>query len=229
MTFSASRAFGIKLCTILTFSIPLAGCGGDEGDEANAAGSGGSSGSSGSGGTSGGGSFVEVWDFSANTEGFVPGFSSPDATLKDLATVEHDAAEGDPDPGSLAVTIPFSAPEEKVTIALNFPAATDMSGKTLTAKVRLDSGFGTDPMNPGGAKLYAKTTAAYVYADGGWLNLDVPGVWQTLTLTLDSPEGYLAEGAWTPAEVLEIGVEFAANVAGTWETGSFHVDTIGYK
>lgn len=223
MTFSTSRTFGIKLLSILTLSFPLAGCGSDEGDD------GGTAGTSGTGGTNGGGSFVEVWDFSADTEGFVPGFSSPDATLKDMALVTHDAAEGDPAPGSLAVTIPFSAPEEKVTIALNFPAAIDMSGRTLTARVRLDSGFGTDPMVPGGAKLYAKTTAAYVYADGGWLNQDMPGVWNTLTLTLDSPEGYLAEGAWTPSEVLEIGVEFAANTGGTWETGNFHVDTIGYK
>lgn len=214
MTFSTSRTFGIGLLSSLTLSLPLAGCGGDEGDDSNAAGS---------------GSFVEVWDFSADTEGFVPGFSSPDATLKDMATVEHDATEGDPQPGSLSVAIPFSAPEEKVTIALNFPAAVDMSGKKLSAKVRLDAGFGTDPMVPGGAKLYAKTTTAYVYADGGWLNLDAPGVFQTLTLTLDKPEGYLAEGAWTPSEVLEIGIEFAANSGGTWERGSFHLDTIGYK
>lgn len=216
MTFSTST-FALKILTVLSLSLPLTGCGGDEGDD-----------SAGSGGSSGG-SFIEVWDFSDGTEGFIPGFSSPDATLKDAALVEHDAADGEPDPGSLSVTIPFSAPEEKVTVALNFPAAIDMSGKVLTAKVRLDSGFGTDPMVPGGVKLYAKTTSAYVYADGGWLNLDVPGTWQTLTLTLDSPEGYLAEGEWTPAEVLEIGVEFAANMGGTWETGEFHVDTIGYK
>ena len=223
MTFSTSRTFGIKLLSILALSFPLAGCGSDEGDDA------GTAGTSGTGGTNGGGSFVEVWDFSADTEGFVPGFSSPDATLKDMALITHDAAEGDPAPGSLAVTIPFSAPEEKVTIALNFATAIDMSGRKLTARVRFDSGFGTDPMVPGGAKLYAKTTSAYVYADGGWLNQDMPGVWNTLTLTLDSPEGYLAEGAWTPSEVLEIGIEFAANTGGTWETGNFHVDTIGYK
>ena len=216
MTFSTSRTFGIKLLSILTLSFPLAGCGSDEGDDGGAGGS-------------GGGTFIQVWDFAADTEGFVPGFSSPDATLKDRATVAHDAADGEPDPGSLSVTIPFSAPEEKVTVALNFMEAVDMSGKVLTAKVRLDSGFGTDPMVPGGAKLYAKTTTAYVYADGGWLNQDMPGVWNTLTLTLDSPEGYLAEGAWTPSEVLEIGVEFAANTGGTWETGNFHLDTIGYK
>jgi hypothetical protein len=213
-----------------------------------------SSGATGGGttGSTGGGPADEAtmrWDFSDGAQGWAFNFADM-AASEDLGantTVVHDTDDdADPNsssPGSLLVTIPFTEVDERVGIAINVGLAIDEMGepidltdKTLHASVKLVEGFGTNVEVPGGAKLYVKAGPDYALANHGWTNMETVGRWVSVTLDVSNPAGHVdpvdenKDDPYDPADVREIGVEFAASDVdtGTWTTAVLRIDDVWY-
>jgi hypothetical protein len=197
-------------------------------DSGGASGKGGASGASGAaGGGNTGGTLVygPVWTFDDDVQGFAVGYSEPPALGVD-SSATHSTAEGEPDDGSVEVTIPFDGPDQTVELGVTLPAPFDFTGKTLAARVRLDSGFFGNTPEPGGVKIFVKTGDAFAYADGAWSDL-VPGEWITAVFDLDSPD---YDGGIDPRDVRELGVAFKSTSApdAGWTTATLYVDTVGW-
>lgn len=206
------------------------GTGGSAGSTGGSAGSGGSSGSAGSGGTAGQ-SFTRVWNFAADVEGWTTVYSEPISVRIDPTHVTDD---GSPEPGSLGlVSIPFSAREQKLQVGVELAAPVDLTGKVVTAKVKLVSGLTASAQEPAGAKLYTKSSQGFVWADGGWTNL-VPGEWVTVKYDPAASSFFIDTandaGAYNPAQVRQIGLELGTGSSATnaWTTGTIRIDTVGY-
>ena len=202
------------------------GTGGATGGSGGSTSTGGSStGGSSSGGT---GSQATRWTFDNDLQDWTVSYSEP-ASIAGMTAASWDAAAGDPANGSAKLDIAFSATSQKLDFSIALSSA-NLSGKTLTARVRLDSGLSGDTSNPGGAKLYVKSGSNYVYADGGWNNMDSSKGWVTLTLSVTSPSGFVQNPAqYMPSDIREIGIEFATGSSGSsYSTGHVHVDTVGY-
>jgi hypothetical protein len=122
-------------------------------------------------------------------------------------------------------------------VGVNTNAAIDLTGKTVTAKIRLDSGLSCGGFS-GGAKLYVKWVSGtnWYYADSGWVNLTVSTTtFQTLTFNGSgaNPTGYVdPAGTYDPTAIREVGV----NVSTTGDTTAvcsnsaavFHIDSVTY-
>ena len=86
----------------------------------------------------------------------------------------RDAAVGDPQPGSLKLTLQLTTGTQSANVALNYAMGINLTGKTVRAQVRVEPG--TTAMT---AKFYIKTSMTYYYADGGQVNLDNPQITYT--------------------------------------------------
>jgi hypothetical protein len=184
---------------------------------------GGRAGGGASGSGTGGAATGEGWTFDTDMEEgpqWVASYSSP-ATLAAASDVSHDATEGNPGPGSLRIVIPFAAtqaggPEgnQKIHVGASVGTASadetalDLTGKTVRARFKLVEGLTTDTTNPGGAKLYVKSGEDFVWADGGWTNIETLN-WMALTINVSSPL-YQAPG-FDPTDIREIGIEIATS------------------
>lgn len=170
---------------------------------------------------------MPIATFDTDLQGLAFLFSSPGALLA-ASTATFDGTVGQPDPGSALLTIPFvpnadsANSNEQIDFGINF-AAMNLSGKTLTARVRLDSGLGAG----GAAKLILKSGSNFFYADGGFQNLTAGGDWVTLSMSLDAP-AFMAPG-YTPTQIVQVAVEIQANGAAAFTTATVHIDTIGYQ
>jgi hypothetical protein len=207
------------------------GTGGSAG-KGGAGGKGGTGGTAGTAGAAGSGNtgnvplaYGPVWTFDDDVQSFRIGFAEP-ATLGDDSSATHSSAEGEPDDGSVELTIPFDGPDQTVEVGVTLPAAFDLTSKTLAARVRLDSGFFGVTPEPGGAKLFVKTGSSFTYADGAWSDL-VPGEWVTVVFDLDDPD--FDEG-FDPRDVVELGVTFKSTSAADagWTTATLYLDTVGW-
>jgi hypothetical protein len=204
----------------------------DPGEGSGATGSGGS-GSGGSGGSSGTSSTPPVaqFKFDADEEGWAvltgDGASEP-ATLQETTTVEHAADEGNPDPGSLKVTVPFDGALQSVGVVIMppDPESWDYTGKKLSFKVMLESGLTEDAMNPGGVRAFAKGGPDWTWAAGTWTNagIDEVGSWLTPTLDFTNPSESM-EG-YDPAQIRQIGIQILTGGTGeAYESAVVYVDT----
>jgi len=140
-----------------------------------------------------------------------------------MPTLEFDGQNGNPAPGSLKVTVPFTDFNQVVDVGFRFDPSMqpNWSGKTLHVKVRLASGTFS-----GGAVLYVLTTSpsspTYLYAASGWTLL-LSSDWHDITLNL----GQVASAN----QVIGFGVQFgtggAATPGMTFNAGMpvFNVDT----
>jgi mannanase-like protein len=147
------------------------------------------------------------------------GQSGPDGFF----VVEHDTAQGDPDPGAARITVQFDGPSQIVEFAYNI-ATVDWTNRQGSIRVRLASGpVGT------AAKMYIKTAADYNYADSGQVTLTAGETWTTLTyppaaggmISIVNPATY------DLGDVREIGVEIAAGPT-TLTPAVIYVDTLAY-
>ena len=209
----------------------------------------GGSGNSGAGAPSEGGAETAgpalVYSFDTATEGFVVSDSSAamdvDPVPKADVMISHNADEGEPDPGSLQLDIPYSAASQYVSAGVDIRPPSmraetdpgpDLSGKVITAWVMIQDGYGDAEelmTAPGNAKIYAKSGAAYVYASASVANLTTIGVWLKLTFEVDFP-GYEAEaGAFDATDIREIGIQFDTNaMSTTFAPAVVLVDSISY-
>src|SRR5687768_11481409 len=119
----------VRYVGVAIFALQSLACS-DKGDSEPSGGSGATgSGGTGSGGSGGGGTGntappVAEYNFGADLEGWAvlegDGASVPD-TLQTDTMAEHSGDEGNPDAGSIKVTVPFTGAEQQVSIALNVP------------------------------------------------------------------------------------------------------------
>jgi hypothetical protein len=113
-------------------------------------------------------------------------------------TLTFNSTAGSPSPGSLQVTADFTNYNQYVEALLGL-SSVDLTGTTLTALVQVTSAFN------GGAFLYAKTGASYVYGSGSGVTL-TPGSWVTLSLDLSATAAAEGDAGFAPAMVKEIGI-----------------------
>jgi hypothetical protein len=144
-----------------------------------------------------------------------------------MPTLDFDGTDGNPAPGSLKVTVPYTDFNQVVDVGLRFDPSMQQNwtGKIVHVKVRLTSGtFG------GGAVLYALTTDPstpnYIYTPSGWTLL-LSNQWHDIALDLRHVP--------SANQVIGFGVQFgtggpaAAGVTFTPTTPVFNVDTFSDK
>ena len=244
--------FGVGITGLAIVTLCSASCGSDGGGNDGGGGQGGSSGghagttAGGSGGGSSGaggaggltcpttqythtspfGSSFDGWGVPSGNPTYelipMPGEDGgpPTGTIQSL-----DSTIGSPTPGSAKLEIPFSGVSQQLLFAQNFPSPLNLTGTTVTAQIRLDSGIIGNPVTSVvRAFIVIKSTAAYTYATGIATNLDASAGWVTLTIKADAPDARPSD--YNPCDVREIDVEIDTGQLGTYTTGIVHIDTI---
>lgn len=166
-----------------------------------------------------------LYGFNKDTEGFAVRYSDPE-DLMQSSRLTWDSKKGDPNRGSLKVTVPFSDAEQKVQVSVtNEPA--DWSERILRVRVCLESGLSKDIHNPGGAKLYGKSGVDYVGSYGEWVNLS-SNQWIEVKFDPKNSNNFVDASMSTrfdEKEIVETGVEFATGKYGTYNDSTIYVDT----
>jgi len=234
--------------SLVAFSVAC----GDKGDEpapdtsSSAGGSGGAGGTSGTttstngpsttGGAGGPGTAAVVYGFDEGLDGWQAQYTSSEVAdaLIDVDDLETSWNEGAGNPGgALQADIPYSAPSQWIGYGVSLSTPIDLSGLVVFADVMILAGVADpdDLMNaPAGAKLYAKSGEAYVYAAGQYNNIDTIGEWRTIQFDLAFPD-YVdeANGVFDPSDIREIGIQFDSGSAATApETAVVLVDDVTY-
>ena len=236
----------------------------DGGDETGGSSSGGSStggsstgGSGGSGGSSGSGGALPVMttmSFSDAAEVCPVGsgntvtdcwklvdsnaMNADDKIPVEDITYQHNADDGDPEPGAFEATIPYALPSQWVSFGINFNSQ-DLTRRIIKARVKVVSGLGddSDPSIPaGGTKVYAKSGMGYCYANGMYTNLGDDmhpiGEWQDVEFNLLRSPDYedpMCAEPFDPSDVREIGVQFdSGSTSTTATTAVVLIDTVAY-
>lgn len=160
-----------------------------------------------------------------------------------LVTLAFDGSVGMPSPGSARIQSTFSDYNQVVAfrhVYQNNPAtpSINLTGATLTARVRLDAGDdgGTTTFTGGVARIYAlstPTTPGFYLAEGGTVLLS-DNNWHTMTFRLNGAE--FIDPSFDPTNVVQIGVHIAtpppvsgdaaAPPYGAPQTISVHIDTV---
>lgn len=139
--------------------------------------------------------------------------------------LEFEASEGEPEAGSAKLTIPFDwtgtedtyedAGYQKVGVSLPIDPALDLTSKTVTVQAKLVSTtVGADCYVQ--AKLFLKT-GDYIWGNGAAVGL-VEGAWTELSMAASTPE-WTADDAYDASDVVEVGVEIAADATAGCTTG----------
>jgi hypothetical protein len=205
------------------------------GKTSTSAGNSSDAGTSSSGGTGNSGAVTKTFSFDADVEKFIIQDSSaadgvepvPKADVK----LSHNTDDGNPDPGSLQLDIPFGEASQYVSTGVNLDPGIDLTGKKLKAMVKIVSGYGTEEdimTAPGNAKLYIKTGATYLYASASVANITSIGTWVAIEFDPEFP-GYQAEGELDLKDVKEIGIQMDTNSASMTATDAVVlIDSISY-
>jgi hypothetical protein len=177
-----------------------------------------------------------LYAFGSDTEGFAAAYVNP-STLN--TTLAWDRTSGEPGLGSLSLEAAFTGNGQGVLIGRQPAAPLNLTGKLLTAKVRLDR----DPALTGpyaatngsaipasGAKLYITTGSGSLYSSGSRANL-VSGGW--LSLVFDPTNPFYVAGAQASAielsDVRQLGIDIDTEGAGEFTTGALHIDSFGVQ
>jgi hypothetical protein len=169
------------------------------------------------------GAIFDGWVVAPNsTASLVPATSADGAMTGTL--LELDPTVGSPTPGSAKLTIPFSQPGDQLLFAFNSSVPLNLTGTTVTAQIRLDSGLNTSPVNPGQAFIALKSTASYIYAQANPTFLDSSAGFVTLSFAADPPTATTL--GYTPCDIREIDIVVQTGNTGTYTTAVVHIDTI---
>ena len=220
----------------------MGGTGGSDGSggSGDTGGTGGSGGSGGTGGAGEGGSGIQpmlVYGFDEDLEGWSVIYTASQEGVDpvDPGDVELDWAEDEGNPGgALRAEIPFTDAGQYIGFGLDLTSEPlDLTGRTITAWVKIVSGVGDadDLMtNPAGAKIYAKSGEAYVYAAGTFNNITEIGEWLEIDFDLEYPD-YVdeANGIFDPSEIREIGIQIdTGGTSMSAQPGVVLIDGISY-
>jgi len=137
------------------------------------------------------------------------------------------AADGNPDPGSLQVTVKFSDLDQYVDPNVDFGnPGLNLSGKVLHARIKLVSGS----FAQGAFLFHASTGESFVYGSSFFSGDTLPlGVWVTVDLDLAAVAA--ATPGYDPSQVVQIGVQLFSGFSGGGpfvDTGPtvFEIDTV---
>lgn len=192
---------------------------------------------SGTGGSTSGGGAQEGYTFDGDAEGWsvtyeenIPGTSED----MRVSAISHEGADGQPNPGSAKLDAAFDDasteemdPLQKVHSSAFPEVPLDLTGASVTGQIKLVSGGSGDPSCPLGAKLFLKSGETFVWADGGFVNLE-EGVW--IEASIDASVPMFSEPGFDAADIREIGIEvFASDAAGcTASAAVLLFDTVVY-
>ncbi|MEI9941504.1 MAG: glycoside hydrolase family 5 protein [Pseudomonadota bacterium] len=130
------------------------------------------------------------------------------------ATLTFDGSEGDPTAGSLELRVTISATDQYLIAEAQ--VADDLKGKTLHARVRLESGM----LNGASVSLYGCAGTKFLCSQGPAINLDsvAPAQWTSLAWDL----GTVLDPDFDTTQVTSVGVlvDATTSVDGTPRTGS---------
>jgi hypothetical protein len=159
-----------------------------------------------------------------------------------LVTATFDGVVGMPSPGSARVEATFSDYNQVVAFRYAYqgnPAFINLTGATLTARVRLDAtgpDGGATTFTGGVARIYAlstPTTPGFFLAEGGTVQLS-DNNWHTMTFRLNGAE--FIDPRFDPTNVVQIGVHIATPPPVTGDAAvppygapqpiSVHIDTL---
>jgi hypothetical protein len=155
---------------------------------------------------------TKQWTFDATTEGW---------KVEDGAgmTILWNDTVGWPTSGALEVDSAVNssdAASNQAYIGFDESPSADLSGRTVSAWLWLDSGTSPD------IKLFVQTGNIYTWADGGSFVL-AAHTWRCVSLDVSSPEYVSQNGVYDPTDVLRIGFELDG--AGPYR---LYVDSVSY-
>jgi hypothetical protein len=144
-----------------------------------------------------------------------------------VPVLAFDSAVGSPSPGSLKLTATWTANGQYAEAIFGYAApGMDLTGRTLHAKIMVDS---TSSTFPGGVSIFVDSTASYTFvnATGVSLGAAAVGTWTDVSIVLD-PTVY---SMLTPGQIVQIGLHFyTENPPATPATYPvqtvFHIDTV---
>jgi hypothetical protein len=239
---SLTSPTGLVLAALALASVACGATGSD--DDSGAGATGGGSGTGGTGatatggtGATGGGSggsgggtsayvFTEKYTFDTDEQKWQVEYTSSGKEDDGTTAVPLVAAsdvkvnwvsnKGDGDAmGAIECDIPFTTHRQYAGIGISYKAGADMTGRVVTARVKLDSGL-ESPSDlatyTAGAKIYLKSGAEYVYAAGPYLTISAAGGWATLTFDVGNPSSWsfvdTSKGMFDPTTIGELGIQF---------------------
>jgi hypothetical protein len=170
-----------------------------------------------------------VQGFKINDFAMTGNIGAPDGGTGVALTFDNGV--GDPSPGSLQMTGTFTNYNQTLDAILNLPAMLDLTGKTLHARIKLDSG------TVAFAVLHASTTSSFKYKNGDFKT--PTSSFSDLPLVV--PAADLGDGGtgWNPAQFVQVGVQIGTGnppadaglqngdpLPSGPETVTVHIDTI---
>ena len=155
-----------------------------------------------------------------------------------LVTLAEDTSVGMPTPGSAHVTTTFSDYNQLVVFRHVYNVPINLTGGTLTARVRLDADVdGGATTFSGVVRMFALSspnTSAFYLADGGSIPLN-DNNWHLMTFRISTAE--FVDTLFNPSQIVQLGVHIAtpppavvgdaaAPAFGAPQAISIHIDTI---
>jgi hypothetical protein len=225
---------------LVIFALAAAACGSD--GEAPKDGGAGGSGGTGARGDGGGSDaktcptaqYTNTTAFGAIFDGWMIGPNStytlvpapgvdggPDTGTK----LELDTTDGSPTNGSAKLTIPFMNTQEELLFAKLFAPGVNLSGTTVSAKIKLDSGLITGPTDSATAFIALKSGPDYTWAPGTSITLDPTAGWVTLSVVANAPSPGVSP-VYDPCDIREIDIIIDTGLTGMYRQAVMHIDTI---
>jgi hypothetical protein len=147
-------------------------------------------------------------------------------------TLEWSSADGDPNPGSLKVTVTFTGFKQYVDPQVNISTPIDLTNRTVKARIRLVSG--TFPA--GGIQFHISSgltgANAYVYVAAPFINSTSLTTGNWITISLDTSTVTPFDGrTFDPSQIVQVGVQFTTGDpyeggVPTFGQAVFEIDTV---
>jgi hypothetical protein len=116
-----------------------------------------------------------------------------------------DNSDGSPSNGALRITATFTAYGQYVNVQASFPAALDLAGRTVGARIKLVSEMPAGAFVPI-AQIHVTTGSNFGYAFSSPINLDAVGTWTDLSFQL----GTATANTFVPSMVDQVGIQITA-------------------
>ncbi len=149
-------------------------------------------------------------------------------------TLEWSSTDGDPNPGSLKVTVTFTGFKQYIDPQINLPTPQDFSPAHNLVKARIRLVSGSFPA--GGVQFHVSSGAtganAYVYVSAPFINSTSLTAGSWITVNLDTSTVAPTDGrTFDPTQIVQIGIQFTTGdpyEGGTLTFGQavFEIDTV---
>jgi hypothetical protein len=178
---------------------------------------------------------AQGWTFDSSLQSWAvdPSSTSPLNSTSIIAWDGTVEAGGGTSPGSVSLYAPYSGNGQDVLASYNSSTTSlfDLSGKSITVKVRVDSWSGLDLASyPGQATIVLKAYVggSYIYARGPWVPLSALGNWVTLTIPNARTPSYAAPN-YDATKIIQAAVDIQSAGSGTIGPAVFHIDNWLYQ